>query len=164
MDNELQILQQGLIESQIANVTPFDPEKTVMNTVIDLFTSRVQKLKEEDDFNAELKEALRIRMAEATWAEIAQYSISKEQIENSKMSILLAPFVPKDGDRVPLLDNHQLEESSSTKRIREADKDKLHAVETLMQFIDRLNTSRLKSVSADTISNSSNIVTDESPK
>lgn len=139
MENEaqtdVQIAHQSLLDFQNTSIQSFNPEREVVTTIVTMFQNRIRKLEAEDRFNEELKGALRDRLPEATWGEISNFLIARETVENHKIDGLLAPFIPKDGDRVPLLDQGQRLQQGDGRALPGSDKDKLQAVEALTQFI-----------------------------
>lgn len=154
MENDITIAHQTLVDFQHTQIPTFNPENEILNTLVAMFQNRIRKLDMEDRFNEELKTALRDRMPEATWGEIAQLLVSREQTENSKVTGLLAPFIPKDGDRIPLLDRDQRIRQIDDNMLRSMDKEKLQAVEALTQFVEMLGSKR-KAAQIGTTSNGS---------
>ena len=127
--NELIDAHQTLVDFQNTQLREFNPDHEVVNTVVTMFRNRINRLDEEDRFNDQLKAALLDRLPEAGFTDIAMLLTSREQIENSKIVGLLAPFMPKEGDRVPLIDHDQRMRQVNDSVTKNADKDKLQAVE-----------------------------------
>lgn len=138
-NNELILAHQTLQDFQRTKLAEFNPENEVIHTIVDLIKSRISKLNNEDEFNEELREALRVRMTEASWSEIAQFLIARKNTENTILNSLLAPFTPRDGDRIPLLDTEQVSKSKNDTLLKNTDKDKLQAIEALTQLVTLIN-------------------------
>jgi hypothetical protein len=152
MSDELLHVHQTLLDFQNTQLRGFNPDHEVVTTIVSMFRNRINKLEAEDRFNDQLKLALIDRLPEATWSEIATLLTSREMTENSKITGLLAPFIPKDGDRIPLIDHDQRTHQIDDTILKNADKEKLQAVETLTQFIDLIS-SRKNAVKANLITN-----------
>ena len=135
MDNDLQLAKNTLHEMDALRIDDFDPHIEVSTTIVSLLRNITERFDSDDAYNSKLKEALIARLPEATWSEIAMHLSSREMNENIRLKEILSPFIPKDGDRIPLMDNNRKELRSDEKLFNGSTKENLQAMETLTRVL-----------------------------
>jgi hypothetical protein len=133
--NELQTAVNSIKDMDRTPILEFNPHNEVSTTIISLLGKITSRFDAEDEYNQQLKDSLIARLPEATWGEIAQHLSSREVNENERLRGLLSPFIPKDGDRVPLLDSERREIRSDEKLFNGSTKDSLQAVDMLTKVL-----------------------------
>jgi hypothetical protein len=121
----------------------FDPVAEVETLVSSLLTNRINKITS-DSYEEALKEQILARMPEATFSELISALANFQLNSNISLEKLLAPFLPRAGDRVPLLDKNKEEEAE--KKVSDisagASKDVLQALSELPKLLETLTKSK----------------------
>ena len=138
MSNDLDIANRSLRDIAETPTPNFNPAIEVSTTIISLISKITNRFDVEDTFNERLKTSLLARLPEAQWSEIASLLSQREMNENIRLKELLLPFIPKDGDRIPLLDTERREQHSDSVLSGKASKDMLQSVETLRLLFSEL--------------------------
>jgi hypothetical protein len=116
-------------------LTAFNPHSEVSTTIVSLLKKIADRFDSEDEYNNELKSHLLDRLPEANWSEIAHHLENRETNENFRLKEILSPFIPKDGDRVPLLDNERKDMHPEDKLYNSATKESLQAMDMLNRLL-----------------------------
>ena len=136
MDNkDLQLAHQSIKDIDNTKLEQYNPHSEVSSTIISLLGKITDRFDTEDEYNQQLKDALIARLPEAQWGEIASHLSSREMNENIRLKEVLSPFIPKDGDRVPVLDSERKGINSDEKIFIESTKDNLQTMDLLTRVL-----------------------------
>ena len=137
----------ALSHSQNTQAVPFNPISEVEHSLVNLVKHRIKKLQDDVDYEEQLKSAILARLPEATFAELMQALAMQQGTSNTSLEKILAPFIPKMGDRVPLLDNKEVKNEDNFASLN---KDDLQALNELRKAITII---KEKEPESDTIKN-----------
>jgi glycyl-tRNA synthetase beta subunit len=105
-DQEIVQAEQTLIDvKKIQNqVSNYDPSVEVEHSIVSLLRHRIEKLQEDAQFEQSIKDAILARLPEAEFRELISILNIVQDNANISTEKLLLPFIPKAGERIPLLD------------------------------------------------------------
>jgi glycyl-tRNA synthetase beta subunit len=107
-EHDLVLAQQALGASQQEHkVVPFNPTIEVEESLVSLLRNRIVKIQEDEDFEQQIKDAVIDRLPEADFSQLISLLSSLQTNSNASVEKILAPFIPRVGERVPLLDTEK---------------------------------------------------------
>ncbi len=127
-------------ESFERNAVPYDPRAEMEQSLSAFLTHRLDKLNEDQEFEKEIKAVLSSKISEAKFGELMQLLNIIQSNNNFGVQNILSPFIPRVGERVPLLDDPQRKEKEvSTEQAigDEQNKDLLEAFHQLSNMLDK---------------------------
>lgn len=116
-------------------MSQYDPSLEVEHNIVSLLRHRIEKLQEDVQFEQEVKNAILARLPEAEFSELIRILDTVQAHANASTGVLLAPFVPKAGERVPLLDERKDKKISDSGISEESRSEDLQAVAELGRAI-----------------------------
>lgn len=136
MSDDIQEATKAL--SAIRNTTTpvFNPQKEVETSLVQLLQHKIQKIEDDDTYESELKAAMLARLPEASFSEIMEALRNQQMSSNTGMEKILAPFIPKMGERVPLLDDNKNRDTDNEELFNTANKETLQALNELTRAIN----------------------------
>ena len=132
---DIEIANKSLIDMEGTPLVAFNPHSEVSTTIVSLLKKIAERFDVEDEYKSQLKAHLLDRLPEADWSEVARHLENREANENFKLKEILAPFIPKDGDRVPLLDSERKDIHSEDKIYNNSTKESLQAMDMLRRLM-----------------------------
>lgn len=137
MEEDLTQAQQVLTDIKTAakEVSHYDPSSEVEHNIVSLLRHRIEKLQEDAQFEQEVKNAILARLPEAEFAELIRILDTVQAHSNASTGVLLSPFVPKAGERVPLLDERKEKKTSEENINSDSRSEDLQAVAELGKLI-----------------------------
>ena len=132
---DIQVANQSLKDLEGITLTAFNPHSEVSTTIVSLLKKIAERFDIEDEYNSQLKNHLLDRLPEASWTDVAHHLEAREANENFKLKEILSPFIPKDGDRVPLLDNERRDMHPEEKLYSGSTKESLQAMDMLNRLM-----------------------------
>lgn len=137
MEEDLEQAQQALVDIKTAakEVSKYDPSLEIEHNIVSLLRHRIEKLNEDAQFEQEVKNAILARLPEAEFAELIRILDTVQAHANASTGILLSPFVPKAGERVPLLDDKREKKASEEDITNDSRSEDLQAVAELGKLI-----------------------------
>jgi len=96
------------------NAVPYDPRMQMEESLSAFLTHRLDKLNEDQEFEKEIKAVLSSKISEAKFGELMQLLNIIQSNNNFGVQNILSPFIPRVGDRVPLLDDPQRKEKEQS--------------------------------------------------
>src|ERR1035437_3540164 len=134
--SDIEEMTKALTASKNVSIAPFNPQKEVENSLVHLLQHKIQKIEDDDTYESELKAAMIARLPEASFSEIMEALKNQQMSSNTGMEKILAPFIPKMGERVPLLDDNKTNrESDNEELFNTANKETLQALNELTRSI-----------------------------
>jgi hypothetical protein len=105
-ESDIVLAQESLRESQASTgeAIPFNPTIEVEESLVSLLRSRIEKMQEDQNFEQQIKDAILARLPEAEFSELLILLNSLQNQSNISVEKILSPFIPRVGDRVPILD------------------------------------------------------------
>jgi hypothetical protein len=142
-EEEVLVAEQVLAETrQLQHTSTYDPSHEVEMTLVSLLRHRIDKIQEDSIFEQQVKEALLARLPEADFSELIRLLDSVQLQTNISVEKILSPFIPRVGERVPLLDNdtERGKKNMDEQVFDKASKDVLNALAELGKLGRVLNT------------------------
>lgn len=84
---------------------PYDPTREVEKSLIALLQNRIEKVQTDNEFEENIKTAILARLPEASFSELMGMLNIVQRNSNDTTEKILSPFIPKAGERVPILDS-----------------------------------------------------------
>jgi glycyl-tRNA synthetase beta subunit len=108
-DRDLVIAQQALVESRVQEkaAVHFNPAIEVEESLVSLLRNRITKIQDDEDFEQQIKDAVLARLPEADFSQLVMLLNSMQNNSNTSVERILSPFIPRVGERVPLLDTEK---------------------------------------------------------
>lgn len=152
--SDIEEMTKALTASKNVSIAPFNPQKEVENSLVHLLQHKIQKIEDDDTYESELKAAMIARLPEASFSEIMEALKNQQMSSNTGMEKILAPFIPKMGERVPLLDDNKTNrESDNEELFNTANKETLQALNELTRAITLTKEITQKDLDAGNIKN-----------
>ncbi len=107
-DQDVKIATEALIISQSTErLEPlsYDPTREVEKSLIALLQNRIEKVQTDNEFEENIKSAILARLPEASFGELMGMLNIVQRNSNDTTEKILSPFIPKAGERVPILDS-----------------------------------------------------------
>ena len=121
-------------------VVPFNPAMEVEESLVSLLRNRITKIQEDEDFEQQIKDAIIARMPEASFSELMMLLGSIQGQSNTSVEKILSPFIPRVGERVPLLDTDKDKaQNTDEKTFDKASKKVLDSLNELSKLTRVLN-------------------------
>jgi hypothetical protein len=141
MSDEIPQAEQALVDSRNASriVSNYNPAVEVEHSLVSLLRHRIEKLQEDVAFEQNIKDAIIARLPEAEFSELIRILDTIQANTNVSVEKILSPFIPRVGERVPLLDENRKDRHSTDETIfNEAGKETLQALEELTKVVKLL--------------------------
>lgn len=108
-ERDLVLAQQALVESrsQERSAVHFNPALEVEESLVSLLRNRILKMQDDEDFEQQIKDAVIARLPEADFSQLIILLNSMQSNSNTSVEKILSPFIPRVGERVPLLDTEK---------------------------------------------------------
>jgi hypothetical protein len=124
--------ENALVAARTVPMTYFDPTIEVENSLVSLLRHRITKLQDDVEFEQRIKDALLDRLPEAEFSELIHILNSVQSNTNTSVEKILSPFIPRVGERVPLLDTNKDKGKNTDEQVFEkASKKTLEALDEL---------------------------------
>jgi DNA-directed RNA polymerase specialized sigma subunit len=134
--SDIEEASKALTASRNMNIAPFNPQREVETSLVHLLQHKIKKIEDDDTYESELKAAMIARLPEASFSEIAEALRNQQASSNTGMEKILAPFIPKMGERIPLLDDNKTNRDSDNEELfNTANKETLQALNELTRAI-----------------------------
>ena len=133
-DEDLHEAEQALVDITTVkkDVREYNPAIEVEHSIVSLLRHRIEKLQEDVLFEDHIKQAILDRLPEAEFSELIRILDTIQGNTNVAIEKILSPFIPKAGERVPLLDENKREKKIADESIFDkATKDDLQAIAEL---------------------------------
>lgn len=115
---------------------PFNPAAEVEQALSVFLQERLRKIQEDKGFEDLIKDAISSRIAEADFDQLMRLLHIFQSNVNADTANILSPFIPRAGERVPVLDNTNQKKKSGEEVISEgASKEILQAFGELNNMI-----------------------------
>jgi len=120
----------------------FNPALEVESSLVVLLKNRIAKVQEDQEFEQQIRDAILDRLPEAQFSELMALLHSVQSQSSVAVEKILSPFIPKVGERVPLLDASKEKDQASMdeKVFEKASKKALDALNELGKLSRVLNT------------------------
>ena len=108
-DRDLMIAQQTLLDARVQEkaVSHFNPAVEVEESLVSLLKNRIIKIQDDENFEQQVKDAVLARLPEADFSQLVSLLNSMQINSNTSVERILSPFIPRVGERVPLLDTEK---------------------------------------------------------
>lgn len=117
----------------------FDPVLQVQGALADFLQARLKKLQGDVDFEEQIRRSITVRMPEASFPELLRLLDIFQTNNNISVEKVLSPFIPRAGDRVPLLDDKKMASGKDVGDLsKEMTKDLTSAFQELGSLINSL--------------------------
>ena len=107
-DQDVKIAREALVISQGTErfeAIPYSPTQEVEKSLIALLQNRIEKVQTDNEFEENIKSAILARLPEASFGELMGMLNIVQHNSNDTTEKILSPFIPKAGERVPILDS-----------------------------------------------------------
>ena len=86
------------------SAVPYDPVALVQDALASFLQSRLLKLEQDNAFEDQIRRMISAKLPEASFAELMRLLDIFQTNNNIGVEKVLSPFIPRAGERVPLLD------------------------------------------------------------
>jgi len=146
-ENDIKEAQQVLVDlkNSSKSAAPYDPSVEIENSLVSLLRSRIEKLQQDVTFEEHIKEAILTRLPEADFSELINILNTVQINGNQSIEKILSPFIPRVGERVPLLDPSSKEQKKNSGELvfNETSKEDLQALNELMTALRKLKEAKV---------------------
>jgi hypothetical protein len=114
-EEDIEEVKQVLVDVKTIKKEAFhyDPAIEVEHSIVSLLRHRIEKLQDDVNFEASIKEAILARLPEAEFSELIRILDTIQANTNVSVEKILSPFIPRVGERVPLLDGEKKEKRAA---------------------------------------------------
>jgi len=144
-DKDLQEAQQVLQDTKTIrkSVSRYDPSQEVEHALVSLLRHRIEKLQTDVEFEQHIKDAVLARLPEANFSELILILDRIQSNTNISVEKILSPFIPRAGERIPILDQDKKDRRTTDETIfDEANKDTLQALSELAKAVRLIKAQR----------------------
>ncbi len=120
--------------SACKEVEPFDPIKAVEESLLSFMEFRLTKLRNEMEFQEEIRDTIRARIPEADFNDLRVLLDQEQQNTNRATQNILTPFIPKVQEVTPNKKQKQIEEQI----FEDSAKDNLQAFNEMFQMFNEI--------------------------
>lgn len=142
---DIVLAEQALLDSvrtsRTNRISNYDPAQEVERSIVALIQHRIEKMDADDGFEASVKDAILARLPEAEFHELIGMLNILQRNSNETTEKILQPFIPRAGERVPLMDTEKLkkERIQEQKAIEDMPKDIKEGLAELSKFMKLVN-------------------------
>jgi hypothetical protein len=144
-DKDLKEAKQVLEDVKIMSkgVSRYNPTEEVEYALVSLLRHRINKLNTDVEFEQHVKDAMLARLPEANFSELILLLDRLQTNTNISVEKILSPFIPKAGERVPLLDQDKANNKNTEETVFDsASKDTLQALSELAKAVRLIKNQR----------------------
>ncbi len=124
-----------------SKATPYDPVVMVQDALASFLQSRLRKLEEDNAFEEQIRRMIAIKLPEASFIELMRLLDIFQTNNNVGVEKVLSPFIPRAGERVPLLDEKSKKASGDAGGLsKEMSQDLVQAFQELSNMMTKLKT------------------------
>jgi len=128
-------------EAPQVDAQPYDPIQQVQDALATFLQARLRKLEQDQAFEDQIKRMISAKMPEATFAELLRLLDVFQANNNTGVEKVLSPFIPRAGDRVPLLEEKKKKTDADAGTVsKEMSQDMLQAFQELSKLMDKMRT------------------------
>jgi len=128
----------SLSKEEQPEAIPYDPKIQVEDALASFLQSRLKKLEQDNQFEEQIRRMISTKLPEATFGELMRLLDIFQTNNNMGVEKVLSPFIPRAGERVPLLDEKKKRDTATDEVPKEMNQDLLQAFQELSKMMATL--------------------------